>query len=120
MFCRLEAYQRNAGFTGDVVILPRISLPDWPVSGFQQIENYHQDIIPEMTKEGIEEYFVSRQLKDALPSGNLKSLQLGQDLLTSQRIQAISINKQESGVYFTGMVAAAMKKKRPVITLRLK
>lgn len=64
-----------------------------------------------MTKEGIEEYFVSRQLKDALPSGNLKSLQLGQDLLTSQRIQAISINLQDTGVYFTGMVAAAMKKK---------
>ncbi len=109
--CRLAAYERNAGFSRDVCILPQASLPDWPTEGFQQITDDHQQTMPPLSKEAIEEYFVTRQLKDSLPSGDIKGVELGKELLKSKRIQAISIHLHHQDIiYFSGLVAAAMKK----------
>ena len=61
---RLAAYERNAGFNvNPVIILPSTPLPNWPSDGFNSIGNEHQDLIPPITEESIEEYFISRQLK---------------------------------------------------------
>ncbi len=107
----MAAYEKNAGFSDPVVIVPKTTLPDWPSSGFEQITNDHQDVMPPITEEHVQEYFVERQLKDTLPSSNVKGLELGRDLLNSKRVQAISVCEKLDSVYFTGMVAAAMKKR---------
>ena len=61
--------------------------------------------------EGIEGFFVSRQLADALPNHDLKAIQKGKDLLESNTVLACSMNVKPSHVFFTGMTAAAMKTK---------
>ena len=67
--------------------------------------------MPCISKETIEHYFITRQLKDDQSSNNLKALELGEELLKTKRIRAISINVKDTAVFFSGIVASAVKMK---------
>ena len=107
LFFRLHAYQKNADILdSNVIILPPAPLPDWPADGFEQIRDDHHSSMPLISKETIEHYFITRQLKDDQSSSNLKALELGEELLKAKCIRTISINVNDSGI-----VASAVKKK---------
>ena len=60
---RLEAYERNDNFGSEPVLLPPVSLPDWPAAGYKQLTNDHKDDIPHVHKEHINHYFIHRQVQ---------------------------------------------------------
>lgn len=57
---RLEAYDRNKNFKEDPILLPEPLDVGWPVAGFKQILQEHKCIIPKITREQIEAYFLYR------------------------------------------------------------
>jgi hypothetical protein len=56
----LEAYDRNQNFISDPVILPEPLSADWPTAGFRQLVEDHKSILPKITSEQIEAYFIYR------------------------------------------------------------
>jgi hypothetical protein len=111
VFYRLEAYDRNQDFRGEVVILPEPLDPDWPGDGFHQLQLEHQIHLPKLTKEQIDGYFKYRMADDNEQISDLKALQKGKKMYESQKIYACSINVKAPSIFFTGFVGAAMRKK---------
>ncbi|KAI0218195.1 hypothetical protein LSAT2_030081 [Lamellibrachia satsuma] len=72
---RLEAYDSNKDFGQETLLLPPVSMPDWPEEGYRQLSMYHsrRDIAPPIHKKHIESYFIHRQVVDQLPAGKRKS-----------------------------------------------
>ncbi|XP_063415866.1 uncharacterized protein LOC134697517 [Mytilus trossulus] len=64
---RLNAYDRNKNFQEEPVILPEPLDVGWPVSGFRQLLAEHKMVLPKITKEQIDAYFVYR-LADFCPN----------------------------------------------------
>ncbi|CAC5422087.1 MKL [Mytilus coruscus] len=61
---RLRAYDRNANFRGVPVNLPEPLDPQWPLTGFQQLRSEHKIMLPKLTAEQIEGYFLYRMAED--------------------------------------------------------
>ena len=59
-FCRLEAYDRNENFQEDPVLLPEPLDAGWPVTGYKQVLPEHKSLLPKITREQIEAYFLYR------------------------------------------------------------
>lgn len=57
---RLEAYDRNANFQQPPVLLPDPLDVNWPTTGFQQLNSEHRKLLPSITREQIEAYFLHR------------------------------------------------------------
>ena len=57
---RLEAYDRNFNFRGEQITLPKPDDVVWPLGGFQQLQVAHKMLLPKITEEQIESYFIYR------------------------------------------------------------
>ncbi|XP_071180991.1 uncharacterized protein [Mytilus edulis] len=64
-----------------------------------------------LSLEQIEAYFVYRMAEDNVYSGDLQSMTKGQLMFESHRVLACSILKNDNGIFVSGVVGAAMKKK---------
>ncbi|XP_048779437.2 uncharacterized protein LOC125682910 [Ostrea edulis] len=107
---RLEAYDRNENFKEDPILLPEPLDVGWPVAGFKQILQEHKCIIPKITREQIEAYFLYRLADDRQCTGDLKALVKGQDMFDSNKVLACSVCIEDD-IYLTGIVGASMKQK---------
>lgn len=56
----MNAYDRNKNFQEEPVILPEPLDVGWPISGFRQLLAEHKMVLPKITKEQIDAYFVYR------------------------------------------------------------
>ncbi|XP_014669636.1 PREDICTED: uncharacterized protein LOC106810716 [Priapulus caudatus] len=108
---RLEAYDRNRNFENVETILPPPEITEWPTAGFKQLVMEHKVVLPKITRGQILGYFKYRQASDKQITGDLKSIEKGQLLLESRRVDACSINITRKDIFLTGIVGAAMKKK---------
>ena len=68
-------------------------------------------LLPKIRVSQVEGYFTYRQACDKQGTGDAKSLQKGTALMEAGRIDACSIHRNTEGIFFTGIVKAAMKKK---------
>ena len=99
----MEDFEKNAEvLTAPTIFIPPAPLPEWPADGFEQIRDDHQSVMPSITEEQIEHYFITRQLNDKQSCSNVKALELGKELLKAQRVRAISINIQDAAMFFLG------------------
>lgn len=108
----LESYDRNDNFRN--VVPEPVSQPLailWPSSGFRQLTHQTQKEIPEITADGIKEYFLLRIACDAQHTGDIQALHKGKLLLESHRVEVCSVLCSNEDSFFTGIVRAAMKKK---------
>ncbi|XP_071150729.1 uncharacterized protein [Mytilus edulis] len=108
---RLNAYDRNKNFQEEPVILPEPLDVGWPVSGFRQLLAEHKMVLPKITKEQIDAYFVYRLAGDKQCAADIKALTKGQLMYDSNRVQACSINFKDTNIFLSGIVGAAMKQK---------
>ncbi|XP_076078325.1 uncharacterized protein LOC143048513 isoform X2 [Mytilus galloprovincialis] len=108
---RLRAYDRNQNFKNPVIHAPEPLEVEWPVSGFKQLKKEHKVIMPKLSREQIEAYFLYRMAEDNVYSGDLQSMTKGQLMFESHRVLACSILKNDNGIFLSGVVGAAMKKK---------
>lgn len=58
--CRLESYDRNRNFLPPAVLLPEPLDVTWPSSGFQQLNPDHKKLLPYVTRDQTEAYFLHR------------------------------------------------------------
>ncbi|XP_048772140.2 uncharacterized protein LOC125678072 [Ostrea edulis] len=107
---RLEAYDRNANFQQPPVLLPDPLDVNWPTTGFQQLNSEHRKLLPSITREQIEAYFLHRLAGDNEAACDIKAVKNGELLYQSERVLACSVII-ENDVFFTGIVSAAMKNK---------
>ena len=105
---RLRAYDRNADFRGIPVVLPEPLDPQWPISGFQQLRSDHKIMLPKITEEQIEGYFLYRMADDREASGDVKALEKGKQMFESHRIIACSFHQSGQYTFFSGIVGAAI------------
>ena len=68
-------------------------------------------LLPKIRVSQVEGYFTYRQACDKQGTGDAKSLQKGTALMEAGKIDACSIHRNTEGIFFTGIVKAAMKKK---------
>ena len=108
---RLEAYERNLNFQDEPLLIPGPSITSWPEWGFKELSVSHHDMIPKLHKSVVEGYFVYRQVCDQAGAKDLKALAKGTRLLEARNIDAMSFFRDESAIFYTGIVRAAMKKK---------
>ena len=116
---RLLAYRRNNNFAEPPVLLPEtVSFPEWPSKNFRSIVESDRSGIPKIRLEHVEQYVLHRQASDKSSAADNKAIYRG-NLMKNGSIQAMSCCKNKSGekVFFSGIVAAAMKKK---VTYNLK
>ncbi|KAJ8302857.1 hypothetical protein KUTeg_019253, partial [Tegillarca granosa] len=99
---KLLAYDENADFRPAPVIIPDSLHVGWPISGFQQLQSEHQLILPKITFEQIDTYFLYRL------AGGIRAIEKGQDMLRGERVSACSVQVTDN-IYFTGIVGASMK-----------
>lgn len=57
---RLESYDRNKNFLPPPVLLPEPLDVNWPSTGFQQLKPDHQGLLPTVTRDQTEAYFLHR------------------------------------------------------------
>lgn len=57
---RLESYDRNKNFLPPPVLLPEPLDVNWPSTGFQQLKPDHQGLLPVVTRDQTEAYFLHR------------------------------------------------------------
>ncbi|XP_056005281.1 uncharacterized protein LOC130050167 [Ostrea edulis] len=74
---RLEAYDRTFNFVPEPIVLPQPDAVDWPQSGFQQLQSMHVHLLPKITKEQIEPYFIFRLAGDKHAASDVKALVKG-------------------------------------------
>lgn len=86
-------------------------MPNWPTSGFKQLVSEHRILLPKMSRSQVEGYFKYRVALDNDMVQDTKALVKGQHLLESERVCACSVHITTSAIFFSGIVAAAMKKK---------
>jgi len=86
---------------------------DWPQSGFRQLTASSMSDIPPITHDLIRNYFILRTACDHQQSGDIQALHKGRLLVESKRVEACSMqmSADNSYMFFTGIVKAAMKKK---------
>ncbi|XP_048253634.1 uncharacterized protein LOC124152775 isoform X1 [Haliotis rufescens] len=108
---RLEAYDRNDNFRGELVSMPMQIIPDWPSSGFRQLVPEHRHLLLKLSEGQIEVYLNHRAAVDKLCMSDLKALEKGKLMFESKRIDACSVHISQGDLYFTGIVKAPMKKK---------
>ncbi|XP_050388704.1 uncharacterized protein LOC126807882 [Patella vulgata] len=108
---RLDAYDKNDNFRNPVIHLPEYTIPQWPSSGFRQLVSEHRSTLPKVDRCQIDGYFKYRMVSDHGMANDLKALQKGEKLMESDRVSACSLCEIDTCIYFTGIVAAAMKKK---------
>ncbi|XP_071139766.1 uncharacterized protein [Mytilus edulis] len=111
---RLRAYDRNANFRGVPVNLPEPLEPQWPLTGFQQLRPEHKIMLPKLTTEQIEGYFLYRMAEDRQASGDIKALEKGKKMFESHRILACSFYQSGQNTFLSGIVGAAMRHKVPL------
>ncbi|XP_056005483.1 uncharacterized protein LOC125659233 [Ostrea edulis] len=70
----------------------------------------HVHLLPKITTEQIEAYFIFRLAGDKYAASDVKALVKGRLIKDADRILACSILMQGGQIYFSGIVAAAMKK----------
>ncbi|CAG2203849.1 unnamed protein product [Mytilus edulis] len=107
----LRAYDRNANFRGVPVNLPEPLEPQWPLTGFQQLRPEHKIMLPKLTTEQIEGYFLYRMAEDRQASGDIKALEKGKKMFESHRILACSFYQSGQNTFLSGIVGAAMRHK---------
>ncbi|VDI42211.1 Hypothetical predicted protein, partial [Mytilus galloprovincialis] len=83
---RLRAYDRNQNFKNPVIHAPEPLEVEWPVSGFKQLKKEHKVIMPKLSREQIEAYFLYRMAEDNVYSGDLQSMTKGQLMFESHRV----------------------------------
>lgn len=66
-------------------------------SGFQQLRSDHKIMLPKITEQQIEGYFLYRMADDREASGDVKALEKGKQMFESHRIIACSFH--QSGQY---------------------
>lgn len=57
---RLESYDRNKNFLPPPVLLPEPLDVNWPSTGIQQLKPAHQGLLPVVTRDQTEAYFLHR------------------------------------------------------------
>ena len=114
---RLKSYDRNNDFRGPAVLLPEPLDPAWPTSGFKQLRPEHRILMPKITNEQVEGYFVHRMAVDNLATADVKALEKGKDMFAGHRVLACSFIQQGEGIFLSGIVAAAMRHKVSLITM---
>ena len=111
---RLEAYEKNCNFQSKVLVeLPSQNpMPVWPDGTFSSLTQSHQEDIPRIRAEHIEQYVLFRQVCDQASAEDKNSLKKGA-LMARENIAALSFLKDPGSnqFFFTGIVSAAMKKK---------
>ena len=105
---RLQDYDRNRDFTGELFIVPPPVCVDWPTAGFSQV--LEKDDVPAISDQHIEAYFVHRMCLDRRAAGDTKAVEKGKLLLDSRRIKACSLLTEGDNFYLSGMCQASMKK----------
>lgn len=61
LYDRLEAYKRNQNFQPPILnSLPEPLAVGWPSTGFHQLQRDHKIILPKLTTEQMESYFLYR------------------------------------------------------------
>ena len=113
---RLKSYDRNNDFRGPAVLLPEPLDPAWPTSGFKKLRPEHRILMPKITNEQVERYFVHRMAVDNLATADVKALEKGKDMFAGHRVLACSFIQQGEGIFLSGIVAAAMRHKVSFIT----
>ena len=108
---RLEAYDRNQNFKGPIVSLPCDEIPNWPATGFKQLQLEHRAVFPKISTDHLEAYFIHRLATDKQESGDAKAIEKGKQLIQSNRVKACSVHMTRQDIYLTGIVSAAMKTK---------
>ncbi|XP_046328487.2 uncharacterized protein LOC124112432 [Haliotis rufescens] len=109
---RLESYDRNDDFVGPSVSIPRPDDTSWPVSGFQQLMPSHRQLLPPISKETIEGYFIYRMAGDNQAAHDIKAIEKGYLMFEGDRVLACSVNiRASTDVYLSGIVSASMKNK---------
>uniref|UniRef100_A0A8W8IXM2 SAP domain-containing protein n=1 Tax=Magallana gigas TaxID=29159 RepID=A0A8W8IXM2_MAGGI len=66
---RLESYDRNKNFLPPPVLLPEPLDVNWPSTGFQQLKPDHQGLLPVVTRDQTEAYFLHRLAVSCLYEG---------------------------------------------------
>ena len=110
-FFRLHDYERNANFMGESVVLPTEVIPEWPECGFRQLTPDHRPYLPKIKDDHLETYFIHRLASDKVETMDIKAITKGTKLFEAEHVKACSIHKTQQDIYFTGIVAASMKKK---------
>ena len=103
---RLESYRRNDNFPNIPVVVPKAPIPNWPVTGFKQLQPEMSDHMPNLTMGFVNSYFQFRQ-----QTADVKSILKGQGLYESARFIVCSCIQNESETYFSGVVKSSMKSK---------
>jgi hypothetical protein len=83
----------------------------YSTSGFQQLRSDHKIMLPKITEEQIEGYFLYRMADDREASGDVKALEKGKQMFESHRIIACSFHQSGQYTFFSGIVGAAMRHK---------
>ena len=76
----------------------------------------HRILMPKITNEQVEGYFVHRMAVDNLPTADVKALEKAKDMFAGHRVLACSFIQQGEGIFLSGIVAAAMRHKVSLIT----
>ncbi|XP_048254636.1 uncharacterized protein LOC124112985 [Haliotis rufescens] len=109
---RLESYDRNDDFVGPSVSIPRPDDTSWPVSGFQQLMPSHRQLLPPISKETIEGYFIYRMAGANQAAHDIKAIEKGYLMFEGDRVLACSVHiRASTDVYLSGIVSASMKNK---------
>lgn len=93
------------------ITLPAVTIPNWPESGFKQLQADHRPLFPKVTDEHLQTYFIYRLASDKVESNDIKGIRKGENLQAGKRVRACSILKTREDLYFTGIVMASMKKR---------
>ena len=90
---------------------PHADAEKWPEKlQFRQLTLSHRSQLPALSSQMIEQYFAD----SPTAVGCIKSLEKGQKLMDAGKVAGCSFaisDSQNSSLYFTGFVQAAMKKK---------
>jgi hypothetical protein len=108
---RLKAYDRNSDFKGTPVILPDPLSPHWPIAGFKPLRPEHKILLPKVTLDQVEAYFLYRMANDREACNDIKAMEKGKEMFKGHMILACSYHQQAENIFFSGIVGAAMRHK---------
>ncbi|CAC5380159.1 unnamed protein product [Mytilus coruscus] len=106
---KLRAYDRNANFRGVPVNLPEPLDPQWPLTGFQQLRSEHKIMLPKLTAEQIEGYFLYRMAEDRQASG-ISGVGKREKMFESIEF-SLQLLSEWPNTFLSGIVGAAMRHK---------
>lgn len=110
---RLSAYDRNCNFqfqTTDQSTSANRETPQsfvWPKDGYQSIAE--TDFLPQTTEKHVENYFIMRYERESIV-GDVKAIEKGKAMVSAFKVKACSALNIGTDVFFSGIVAAEMKR----------